>query len=261
MQHNFKKQFGQNFLQHAVWVERLVDSADLTSEDLVVEIGPGEGVVTERLAQCAKQVLSLEIDPELIPVLNEKFQNYDNIKIIPEDILQWDISILNGKKYKVVASLPYNISKKIINLFLRAENPPIEMALLIQKEVAYDYVAKKPDAKFLGVVAQIYADIELTTTIPRNAFFPMPKVDGGVLRFTNIKPKVEKPEELIKFIKIGFSAPRKKLSGNLANLGYDKQELEALFLKLNFSATARPQELDLSDWQELYQHISEISRK
>lgn len=261
MQHNFKKQFGQNFLQHAVWVERLVDSADLNDQDLVIEIGPGEGVVTERLAQSAKEVMSLEIDSELIPVLNEKFQAYDNITIVPTDVLQWDEKSLGDRKFKVVASLPYNISKKIINKFLLAENKPQQMALLIQKEVAYDYVATKPNAKFLGTVAQIYADIELTTTIPRNAFFPMPKVDGGVLKFTNIKPKRENPEELIKFIKIGYSAPRKKLSGNLANLGYDKSQLEALLVKLNLSATARPQELDLNDWQALFAKISEVSKK
>lgn len=251
MQHNFKKQFGQNFLQHLEWVERLVEAADLDKNDVVIEIGPGDGVVTERIAQSAKKITSLEIDDELIPVLNEKLQNYDNIEIVPIDVLQWDQTSLGDINYKVVASLPYNISKKIINKFLTSANPPIQMALLIQKEVAYDYVAKKTNATFLGTVAQIYADIELTTTVPNNAFFPMPKVDGGILKFTNIKPKTKKPEELIKFIKIGYSAPRKKLSSNLANIGYQKADIEKTLTALNLSATARPQELDLNDWQEL----------
>lgn len=255
MQHNFKKQFGQNFLQHLEWVERLVEAADLSKEDLVIEIGPGEGVVTERITQSVKNVKSLEIDVELIPVLNEKLRAYDNIEIVPIDVLQWDNNSLGNNNYKVVASLPYNISKKIINKFLTSTNPPLQMALLIQKEVAYDYVAKKPDATFLGTVAQIYADIELVTTVPSNAFFPMPKVDGGILKFTNIKPKATDPEELIKFIKIGYSAPRKKLSSNLANIGFEKAIVEKALTTIKLSATARPQELNLSDWQQLFKKL------
>ncbi len=256
--HNFKKKFGQNFLQHAMWVERLVEAADLNSEDIVIEIGPGDGVVTERIAQSCKELTSLEIDSELIPELTEKLAIYPNIKIVESDILQNDLSFLKDKKYKVVASLPYNISKKIINKFLLSDNPPVQMALLIQREVALDYVSHKPDAKFLGTAAQGYADIELTTTVPRNAFYPIPKVDGGILKFTNIKPKYKDLEKLLKFIKLGYSAPRKKLSGNLSNVGYDKTQIENLLLALHLSATARAQELDLNDWQALSAALSKL---
>ena len=256
--HKFKKQFGQNFLQHAMWIEALVEAADLTKEDIVIEIGPGEGVVTERIAQSCKEITSLEIDTELIPVLNEKFSSYTNIKIIESDFLQNDLAFLKGKKYKVVASLPYNISKKIINKFLRSENPPVQMALLIQREVAMDYVSHKPDAKFLGTAAQGYADIELTTTVPSNAFHPEPKVDGGILKFTNIKQKYPNLENLLKFIKLGYSAPRKKLSGNLANVGFDRTQVENILLALKLSATARGQELDLNDWQALNAALTKL---
>lgn len=258
--HNFKKWFGQNFLRDVKYIIDFLFVAEIKKDNLVLEIGPGNGVLTEYLVEEAGEVIVVEIDDELIPVLQEKFANYDNFKLVHGDILKINLDkVVKDKDYKVVGALPYNISKKIIQLFLESENPPTDMTFIIQKEVAYKYSDAAPKASFLSMYAQLYSDVEFIAPIPLSAFEPQPKVDGAIIQFRDIQARFSKEDTLAirKFIKLGYSAPRKKLSKNLANYDYDKDKVEqVLEAKLNLTKTARASELELADWIELYNSLN-----
>lgn len=252
-EHNYKKRFGQNFLTKAGWATKLVSFAGIKTKDILIEIGPGQGIVTKKLLATGNEVFSCEIDQELFQYLEKRFALDENFHLITEDILWWNFSkVVKNKPYRVIASLPYNIAKKVINLFLMAKNPPKSMALIVQKEVADNYTATAPDSTFLGLAASVYSNIKYCETIPKEDFRPEPKVDGGILLFESIKPITKNPEKFIKFIKAGFSAPRKKLSSNLNNIGYEKSKIEKLLETMTLSQAARPQELTLTQWLEIY---------
>jgi len=256
-EHNFKKRFGQNFLTRLSWADELIHLAGIKPGDLVIEIGPGQGIVTEKLLAPGNEVFACEIDYELYPVLEEKFSQVENFHLVAEDVLSWNFTAMTGKKpYRVIASLPYNIAKKVINLFLTSKYPPQAMALVVQKEVAENYTAAAPDATFLGLAASVYSDIKYCGTIPKEDFNPEPKVDGGMLLFSRKKPVIKEPEKLVRFIKSGFSTPRKKLSSNLNNIGYLKSGIEKLLKDMHLKETARPQELSLEQWLQIYTHVT-----
>ena len=256
IEHDFKKQFGQNFLRDSVWAEKIVKYLDLKESEMVIEIGPGQGALTEKLVETKAQVFSVEIDTELLPILGAKFSGFPNFNLINSDIMALDIEAKGPRQYKVCGSLPYNISKNIISKFLLAKNKPLNMVFIIQKEVAEDYSAKAPKSSFLSNFAGIYSDVTYKNTIPRTDFYPTPEVDGGIIIFENIKEKVAEPEKLIKFIKIGFSQPRKKLSTNISSLFLNKQKAEEALISLGLKDTIRPSELDFASWRKLFDLIS-----
>jgi len=250
--HYFKKRFGQNFFKSSYWPQKIVDLAEVSAQDTFLEIGPGAGALTEILLTRAKRVICFEIDNELIPKLHKRFDSEPKFELIHQDILQADLTILNLDKYKVIGSLPYNIAKKIIRLFLTNERTPESMTVVVQKEVAENYVAQAPKASFLSNLANTYAEIKLLATIPKSDFYPMPKVAGGVLQFTKIKSKFAKPEALIKFIKIAFQTPRKIIANNLHSVYPQKDQLLKIMTELDLSPTARASELKLDQWSKLY---------
>jgi 16S rRNA (adenine1518-N6/adenine1519-N6)-dimethyltransferase len=254
--HIFKRSLGQNFLQDPLWAKKMISAIDINSDDLVIEIGPGQGIVTAVLAKIAAKVYSIEFDPALIPGLKENFKG-TNVEVIEGDILTVDLpALINGRKFKAVGSLPYNISKKIIADFLMLE--PDAMAFIVQKEVAEKYTDLPPDASFLANYAGIYSDVKYIETIPKLEFYPEPKVDGAILAFTNIKPKYPDAREFSKFIRSGFSQPRKKLSANLANIGYNKGVIEAIFKNFGQPEGARAQNLTLENWRTLYDTLQKV---
>lgn len=257
-EHNFKKWYGQNFLRDVKYIIDFLYISELDEDDTVLEIGPGSGVLTEYLVEEVNEVIAVEVDNDLIPLLQEKFRHYENFKIIHGDILKINLDkILRGKEYKVIGALPYNISKKIIQMFLESKNPPKDMTFIIQKEVAMKYTDPTPKASFLSMYAQLYSDVEFVAPIPLSAFEPQPKVDGGIIKFQNIGPKLKNTKEIKRFIKLGFSSPRKKLSKNLANYDFNKDRVEDILKnKLKFPITARAQELSLEHWLELYKELS-----
>lgn len=261
-----KKSLGQNFLRDDSVLEKIVESADLNTHDFVIEIGPGEGVLTEKLAKKAGKVLAIELDDRLVPILKDKFENEKNVEILHEDILKLNLSQVTGQSsnvtgYKVVANLPYYITSPIIRYFLENENQPSEMILMVQKEVAERVVAKKGGMSILAVSVQYYAEAEYLFTVSRNAFEPQPKVDSAVIRIvTSKRQSATSKEETRKFFRIvraGFSSKRKTLANNLSgSFQKDKKEVENILEKMGFAKTVRAQELEVEDWRNLSEVIS-----
>lgn len=254
--HNFKKEYGQNFFRGITWPLKILETAGIDKTDNVLEVGPGEGSITEFLTERAKRVIAVEIDAELCTYLAERFQLATNFTVTNADFLELELAgIFDGEPYKFVSALPYNVSKPIIKKLLESSNPPTSITVVLQKEVAEDYAAAPPKMKFLGVASQLVADIDYVDTIPRNAFYPEPKVDGAILHFTNIKKNMYlEQRELLKFIKAAFVSPRKKLSKNLSNNGFSKEGVEAQLVKLGLTATARAGELSIAHWKGLFEY-------
>ena len=264
---------GQNFLKDDAVLQRIIESADLSSEDVVVEIGPGHGVLTELLAQKCKKVIAIELDDRLIKSLQAKFADNKNVEIIHGDILKINLpeivishqSSVTG--YKVIANIPYYITAPIIRLLLETEFPPREMILMVQKEVAERICAEKGHMSILAVSVQYYAQPEYLFTVPKTAFEPVPKVDSAVLKISSISSSPfgrgchevtgegEVKEETKKFFRIvraGFSAKRKTLVNNLSNgLQIDKKKVEEKLIAFGFSKNTRAQELGVEDWKRL----------
>ncbi len=263
--HIFKKYFGQNFLKSEKTSSKIVSFLNPETK-AVVEIGPGQGALTKLMLDKGFNVYSVEIDESLYPYLEARFADYDNFHLIKADILQLNLNELNLKEYTVIGSLPYNISKKIIKLFLEAEYKPAEIIVMLQKEVAEDYAAKPPKGTFLANMVQAYGKCEYLLTVKKGEFYPEPKVDGGVIKIVVNQEslasrslgegwRTENLEKLVKFIKVGFSAPRKTLVNNLSNVYKDKEILRKAFEKLGINPKARAAELEFETYKKLYEEI------
>lgn len=267
---------GQNFLRDKSIIQKIIQVANLTPADLVVEIGPGEGILTEELSKMVGKVLAIEIDKDLIPALHKRFANNKKIEIINADVLKIDLqkivsscelpaSPVGGQvtNYKVVANIPYYITSPIIRLFLESEIPPQEMILMVQKEVAERIVASPGKMSILALAVQYYAQAQILFSLPSTAFFPVPKVDSAVIRIvpnpTHALPLERGGVERKKFFRIvraGFSAKRKTLANNLANSFHlDKEAVENKLNKLGLAPLTRAQELSLEDWKKLAKNL------
>lgn len=266
---NYKKELGQNFIRDEDILDLFVKKINPEKDDLIIEIGPGDGALTERLVERCKKMISIEVDGELVTLLQTKFMENLNLKVTNKNVLDLNIEetikelTYGSNKYniKIVGSLPYNISKKIIQKFIEfdyetipeiKDNKP-EIYFLIQKEVAEDYTALSPKSSFISNYLQVYGSSEYILTIEKEMFEPEPKVDGGVIKIT-IGNKLTKdmalPEKqkLIKFIHAGFASPRKTLLNNLRNIYYDTDKFKALKLK----DLIRPAEVEFKDWIKIY---------
>jgi len=256
-----KKSLGQNFLRDEQILEKIISAANLTATDFVLEVGPGEGVLTEQLAKHAGQVLAIEIDQDLIPALENKFKNTKNVEIIRGDILNIDLGEIvetprrgvSTDGYKLIANIPYYITSPIIRLFLESAIQPQEMILLVQKEVA-ERIAEKPGKmSILAVSVQYYATSEILFNVPRESFFPVPEVHSAVIK---IIPKNKFSRDIdyafFKIVKAGFSAKRKTLINNLSNTFHlEKTVVEEKIKTIGLKPTVRAQELSVEDWQKL----------
>lgn len=263
--HNFKKQFGQNFLKSKRFVRNLVDPLKLKPEDLVIEIGPGDGSVTSELLKTGASVISFEVDYDLLAKLLIKFNAFDNFNLQHQDILNAQISdYLKGYKIpqtgiKITGSLPYNISKKIIQKFLIDNSKGFyrvdKMCFIVQDEVAKEYVAKPPNASSLSAITNLYSKIKKLESIPAENFYPTPKVDGGIIYFEPIE-KIDFDVEKVKgLINSGFSAPRKTLLNNLKPRNFTK-DIELILEELSIDLKFRPANIDNSVWIKLAEFLS-----
>ena len=253
-----KKSLGQNFLKNQNVIDKIVSHASV-KDRCVIEIGPGEGVLTEALAQKAQRVVAIELDDRLIDALKSKFKKYENVIIVHDDVLHMNIEEIVKKystdfEYDVVANIPYYITAPIIRLFLETKNKPREIILMVQKEVAERLSAQPGQMSVLAVSAQYYANVEYLFSVPREDFEPVPNVDSAVVK---LKVK-DKQQELLsnknffQIVKIGFSAKRKTLANNLANgLQIDKKEIERILEQQGLGSSARAQELSIQDWKNL----------
>ena len=241
----FQKKFGQNFLIDTHVLEKIVDAADIGKDDLVLEIGPGIGTVTQYLCEAARQVIAVEIDRKLIKILKDTLSAYDNVEVINEDILKVDIAALveeknGGKPIKVVSNLPYYITTPIIMTLLEKRVPVTDMTLMMQEEVArrMQAVPGNKDYGALSLAVQYYSVPYIAAFVPQNCFMPRPNVGSAVVNLKcHEKPPVEvKDEELMfKLIKASFAQRRKTLQNGLTNsaeLDFTKEEITEAILKM-----------------------------
>ncbi len=241
----FQKKFGQNFLIDTHVLEKIVDAADIGKDDLVLEIGPGIGTVTQYLCEAARQVIAVEIDRKLIKILKDTLSAYDNVEVINEDILKVDIAKLvdeknEGKPIKVVSNLPYYITTPIIMTLLEKRVPVTDMTLMMQEEVARRMQAAPGNKDYgaLSLAVQYYSVPYIAAFVPQNCFMPRPNVGSAVVNLKcHEKPPVEVMDEelMFKLIKASFAQRRKTLQNGLTNsaeLDFTKEEITEAILKM-----------------------------
>lgn len=248
-----KKSLGQHWLKDPEILADIAEAAELTGDDVVLEIGPGLGTLTSRLLARANSVTAVEFDADLARKLPGQFPG-KKLTVVNQDILQFDLNQL-PKNYKVVANVPYYITSKIVEKLMTAENKPSIAVLLVQKEVAERIAADPGNMSVLSVSVQIFAEAELDIEVPRQFFTPPPKVDSQVvvLRTRNnplITPEDQK--DFFRIVKAGFSAKRKKLRSSLSGgLGIDKSVAEELLKNAGISPDARAEDLAIEGWKRL----------
>ena len=263
-QFDFQKKFGQNFLIDARVLEKIMDAADITKEDFVLEIGPGIGTMTQYLAERAREVLAVEIDKNLIPILSETLSEYDNVNILNADILKTDLKKIaeeknGGRSVKVVANLPYYITTPIIMGLFESHVPVENVTVMVQKEVA-DRMQAGPGTKDYGALSlavQYYAEPYIAANVPPNCFMPRPKVGSAVIRLTKHKtPPVQVTNEklLFQLIRASFNQRRKTLQNGIKNfsgLNFSKEEVAEALEQMGVSPTIRGEALTLEQFAKL----------
>lgn len=260
----FQKKFGQNFLIDPHVLDKIIRAAQIEKEDVVLEIGPGIGTMTQCLAEAARQVLAVEIDDNLIPILQETLKAYDNVKVIHGDILKVDIHALareynQGRPIKVVANLPYYITTPIIMGLFEEHVPVDSITVMVQKEVAQRMEAKPgtKDYGALSLAVQYYARPYLVANVPPNCFIPRPNVGSAVIRLTcHEKPPIEVEDEklLFKLIRASFNQRRKTLLNglnNAADIPFGKEEIGQVMESLGLPPAVRGEALTLEQFGAL----------
>lgn len=270
----FQKKFGQNFLIDPHVLDKIINAAEITKEDCVIEIGPGIGSVTQALIDNAGKVISIEIDDQLIPILTEQFGGCENFRLIHKDVLKVDLHKLiaeesPNRRIKVVANLPYYITTPIIMMLLEHNLPIESITVMVQKEVA-DRMASDPGSKQYGAITvamKYYCDTYLVANVPQNCFMPRPNVDSAVIKLTlHQEPIVDinDEEQLLKIIKAAFSQRRKTLLNTLAsngNLGLSKEEIKNVLDESGIGASTRGETLSLDDYAMLSNYIDNYRKK
>ena len=251
--HGPKKSLGQHWLKDPEILADIAEAAELTGDDVVLEIGPGLGTLTSRLLARANSVTAVEFDADLARKLPGQFPG-KKLTVVNQDVLQFDLNQL-PKNYKVVANVPYYITSKIVEKLMTAENKPSIAVLLVQKEVAERIAAEAGNMSVLSVSVQIFAEAELDIEVPRQFFTPPPKVDSQVVVLrTRDNPLItsEYQRDFFRIVKAGFSAKRKKLRSSLSGgLGIDKSVAEELLKNAGISPDARAEDLAIEDWKRL----------
>ncbi len=264
----FQKRFGQNFLIDGRVIDKIIAAADITKEDTVLEIGPGIGTMTQYLAEAAGQVIAVEIDKNLLPVLEETLEEYDNVTVINEDILKVDIKeLIRGKtdKVKVVANLPYYITTPIIMGLFENHIPASSITVMVQKEVA-DRMQSAPGSKDYGALSlavQYYANPYIVANVPPNCFMPRPNVGSAVIRLTSWEePPVQVKDEVLMFklIRASFNQRRKTLQNGINNypdLSFTKTDVVNALKEMGLPETVRGEALTLEQFAELANILAE----
>ncbi len=268
---NFQKKFGQNFLIDTHVLDKIISAAGITKDDFVLEIGPGIGTMTQYLACAAREVVAVEIDKNLIPILEDTLQGFENVSVINEDILKVDIAALaeeknQGKPIKVVANLPYYITTPIIMGLFEKHVPLESITVMVQKEVA-DRMQVGPGTKDYGALSlavQYYAEPYIVANVPPNCFMPRPSVGSAVIRLTRHKemPVQVKDEKLMfQLIRASFNQRRKTLANGLKNspeLQFSKEEIETAIASLGKGASVRGEALTLEEFAKLANSFTDM---
>lgn len=254
----FSKSLGQNFLIDGNIVRKIVENGNITSEDYVIEIGPGMGTLTEELALKAKKVLAIEIDNTLIPILEETIGKYNNVEIIHGDILKIDLQKiieerLDGGPVKVVANLPYYVTTPIIAKLIEDNLNLESIIVMVQKEVAERMAAGSGGKEYgsLSVFVNFYSKPEIVLKVPKTVFMPQPKIDSAVIKLTINKelPEVDK-EKFFKIVKAAFSKRRKTILNSLSTYGFniEKGTIKEVLESLDISLDSRAENLSVEDF-------------
>ena len=260
----FQKKFGQNFLIDGHVLDKIIAGAGVTKDDMVLEIGPGIGTMTQYLAEAAGKVVAVEIDRNLLPILQETLSDYDNVKVIHADVLSLDLEKLvqeenGGRPIKVVANLPYYITTPIIMALFEQHVPLANVTVMVQKEVAAR-MKSGPGSKDYGALSlavQYYAEPYIVANVPCNCFMPRPNVDSAVIRLTRYEePPVQGKDEkmLFKIIRASFNQRRKTLQNGLNNsseLNFTKDQIAAAIAAAGFSPSVRGEALTLEQFARL----------
>lgn len=267
-QFNFQKKFGQNFLIDTHVLDKIISAAGITKEDMVLEVGPGIGTMTQYLCEHAREVVAVEIDKNLIPILGDTLSEYDNITIIHDDILKVDIDKIvqernAGKPIKVVANLPYYITTPIIMGLFESHVPIENITVMVQKEVA-DRMQVGPGTKDYGALSlavQYYAEPYIVANVPPNCFMPRPKVGSAVIRLTrHSEPPVKVTDEKLMFqlIRASFNQRRKTLINGLNNspeLDFSKEIIAKALETMGLPLTVRGETLTLEQFAKLSEEL------
>lgn len=268
-----KKRLGQNFLVNSDVIEEIIDYAQITKDDTIIEIGPGVGFVTEQLVKYAKKVIAIELDEEAIKEL-EKLE-CDNLEIIHNDILKTDISALSNEKVKVVANIPYYITAPIISHLLgeiddlnnKNRNSISEIILMVQEEVARRMVAteKSPSKQYglLTILAQFWTDCEIIRLVGRKSFFPAPKVNSALVGLKiNNEPKLKLSDysHFRRVLKAAFSQRRKNIKNCLVNNGFNKDIVKSVLNKLDIDENTRGESLSIEKFGQLSEELKNANQ-
>ena len=276
--HNFQlsKSLGQNFITDKSVIEKIVEGSDVTENDLVIEIGPGIGVLTSEAAETAAKVVAIEIDKKLIPILGETLAEYDNIRVINQDILKTDLNeVIREERdagsftggVKIMGNLPYYITTPIIMGILEKGVEADSITIMMQKEVA-DRIKSSPGGKIYGAISvavQYYCEVEQVASVPKEVFVPRPKVDSAVLKLTIRK---ERPVDLVDeksffaCIKAGFGQRRKTLLNSLTGVnGLGKEEIKEVLENAGVDPSRRAETLDIAEFAAIANGVALCSRR
>lgn len=266
-----KKSLGQNFLVDKEVLKNIIDAAELSEEDNVLEIGPGKGVLTNELVRRTGKVIAIEKDEKLSVLMDSRLHGNDKARVMEGDILDINLPKLieenNFYNYKIVANIPYYITGKLLQLFLETKYPPRSMTLLVQKEVAERICAGAGGMSIIAVSVQYYGQPSIKGLVSRECFEPVPKVDSAIIKINLLDKKVlnekkQKSEEFFRLVKIGFSSPRKTLVNNLSNgLGLDKEIIGSIIERNNFKESTRAQELRVEDWEKILTTMNNLKKE
>ncbi len=268
--HDFRhsKSLGQNFLSDKNIIDAIIEGSEIGAEDLVIEIGPGMGVLTAAAAECASRVVAVEIDRHLIPILTETLEDYDNVEIINADVMKTDLSEVVEKyrtsgKVRIIGNLPYYITTPIVMKLLEERVPADSITIMMQKEVA-DRIKASPGSKTYGalsVAVGFYCTVRHIANAPKEVFVPRPKVDSTVIR---LDVRQERPVELVdeklffETIKKGFGQRRKTLLNSLTGIrGMPKESIAAVLADCGIDSRRRAETLSMSEFADLANEIAQ----
>ena len=250
------KGLGQNFLIDENVLKKIIESADIKMNDIILEVGPGIGTLTRELAKLSKKVIAVEKDKTMVEILKKTTKDFKNIEIIQGDILKSELRL--PKKYKIVANIPYYLTSPLIRKFLESPpyaNQPEEIILMLQKEVAQRICSKPPNMSLLAVSVQFYAEPKIISYVSKNCFWPSPKVDSAIIKIVPRPSALNSTpfrDAFFKVVKAGFSQPRKQLASNLSKiLEIDKEKTTTWLLKKNIKPTQRAETLNIENWKNL----------
>jgi len=257
-----KKGLGQHFLVDETILKTIVEAAELSPEDIVIEVGPGLGILTTELARQAGKVIAVELDTQLASLLKRRLASLSNVNVINADILGVSLSQLLAveKNYKVVANLPYYITSPILRYFVEASPQPSLMVVMVQKEVAEAIVASPGKMSLLAVSLQVYSRPRIVSYVPSQSFYPPPKVDSAIVRFDMLPEPAVKVADIDSFfqtVRCGFISPRKQLRNSLAHgLGVKPSGVVPLLERASIEPRRRAETLALEEWARLHEVVA-----